>query len=219
MSLVMLELHSYWRSSASYRVRSALNLKRLPYKIVPVHLARDGGEQHSADYRALNPQELVPTLRDGDFTLSQSIPILQYLEELHPEPALAPTELHARMRHWSFCQYIACELQPLQNLRVLNYLTSTFGISEAQKIEWLRHWFSTGLAALEQSLPNAESLYCFGDTPTYADCCLVPHFFACDRFGVDVTPYPRLLAIVTRLRALPEFIAAHPNQQADAPPA
>lgn len=216
----MLELHAYWRSSASYRVRCALNLKRLPHRIVPVNIIRDGGEQHGAAYAQLNPQRLVPTLVDGEFTLSQSLAIFQYLEERHPEPALVPAALHARLRMWSFCQYIASEMQPLQNTRVLNYLTGTLGIDEAAKAAWLRHWLGTGFTALEAMLgPGHDDPYCFGAMPTYADCCLVPQWFAGERFGVDLAPFPRLAAIVARLRALPAFEAAHPSRQPDAIPA
>jgi len=214
----MLELHSYWRSSAAYRVRCALNLKKLPYDIVPVHLVRDGGQQHSARYRALNPQGLVPTLVDDDFALTQSLAIFQYLEELHPTPALVPSDRRLRARQWAFCNAIACELQPMQNLRVLNYLSGPLQLSEEQKAEWLRHWITEGMAALAKLLPAKEFAYSFADTPTYADCCLAPQAFACERFGIALEAWPRLAAIVERLRALPEIAAAHPSVHPDALP-
>ena len=216
----MLELHAYWRSSASYRVRCALNLKQLPYRIVPVNIVRDGGEQHGETYRALNPQRLVPTLVDGDFTLSQSLAIFQYLEARHPAPALVPDALHARMRMWSFCLYIASEMQPMQNTRVLNYLSGPLAISDTAKATWLRHWLGTGFAALEAMLGTAhDARYTFGDTPSYADCCLVPQLFAGERFGVDLSVCPTLVAIGKRLQALPAFESAQPARQPDAPPA
>ncbi|GAC1620190.1 MAG: maleylacetoacetate isomerase [Nevskia sp.] len=215
----MLELHAYWRSSASYRVRCALNLKQLPYRIVPVNIVRDGGEQHREDYRALNPQRLVPTLVDGDFVLSQSLAIFQYLEERQPQPALVPAEQHARLRMWSFCLYIASEMQPLQNTRVLNYLVGPLALSDDAKSAWLRHWLATGFSALEAMLgARHASRYTFGDAPTYADCCLVPQIAAAERFGVDLSVCPQLVAITARLRALPAFEAAQPSKQPDAQP-
>jgi maleylacetoacetate isomerase len=213
----MIQLHAYWRSSASYRVRCALNLKGIPYEIVPVNIIRHGGEQHADDYRALNPQRLVPTLVDGDQVLTQSLAILQYLEERYPVPSLLPTDPAARSAMWSFCQYIACEIQPLQNTRVLNYLSGPLGIADEAKSTWLRHWLGIGLTALEAMLATRpESACCYGDTPGFADCCLVPQMFSAERFGVDLSALPRLVAVTARLRELPAFAAAHPQQQPDA---
>lgn len=216
----MLLLHSYWRSSASYRVRIALALKGLPYKTRPVHLLRDGGEQHGAAYRALNPEGRVPLLVDGEFRLGQSLAILRYLDERFPERPLLPADLQLRARAWQFCEAINADIQPLQNLAPLGYLTRELGVSEAQKETWIRHWIDRGLSALEaevadQPLEGAV----FGATPGAADCCLVPQLFAARRFGADLGKYPRLMALAGRLETLPEFAAAHPLAQPDAQPA
>ncbi|HWY26029.1 MAG TPA: maleylacetoacetate isomerase, partial [Nevskia sp.] len=171
----MLKLYNYWRSSASYRVRIALNLKLVAFESVPVHLVRGGGEHHRPEYHALNPQELVPLLVDGDFTLGQSLAIFQYLESRLPQPPLAPTDPREAARMWAFCQAVACEIQPLQNTRVLDYLRDELALDEECRKAWLRHWIGVGLQALEETLRSRpESAYCFGDSPTYADCCLVP---------------------------------------------
>jgi maleylacetoacetate isomerase len=213
----MLELHAYWRSSASYRVRCALNLKQVLHTIVPVNIVRDGGEQHGAAYRALNPQRLVPTLVEGDFVLSQSLVIFQYLEERYPEPSLLPADSTTRLRMWSFCQYIASEMQPMQNTRVLKYLGDPLGLGDEGKSIWLKHWLDEGFIALEAMLgADHATRYSFGDRPSFADCCLVPQLFAGERFGADLSVCPRLVAIATRLRTLPAFEAAHPARQPDA---
>lgn len=213
----MLELHAYWRSSASYRVRIALNLKGLPYRVVPVHLLRDGGEQHSAAYRQLNPQARVPLLVDGEFRLSQSLAILDYLEARHPQPALLPDEPRLRARVLAFCHAIAADVQPLQNLSVLHYLEHTLGIDAEARQAWTRHWIDRGLAALEaERAPDDPGRYCFGDRPTLADCVLVPQIYAARRFGANLDRYPQLVAIAERCEALPAFQAAHPDRQPDA---
>lgn len=213
----MLTLYSYWRSSASYRVRLALALKGLAYAVVPVHLVKDGGQQHAAAYKALNPEGRVPLLVDGDFKLGQSLAIFQYLEARYPEPALLPDTLQLRARVWQFCEAINADMQPLHNLSPLNYLTGRLGLSEAQKLEWIRHWIERGLGALEQELaPLPERAALFADTPGYADCCLVPQLYAARRFGADLSVCPRLVATAVRLEALPAFFAAHPDRQVDA---
>lgn len=212
----MLRLYSYWRSSSSYRVRIALNLKLVEYETVPVHLLRDGGEQRKAEYHALNPQELVPLLVDGDFTLGQSLAIFHYLEAQLPQPALVPEDSREAARMWSFCQAIACEIQPLQNTRLLQYLGSELELDEERRNSWLRHWIGGGLDALEEELRRRPvTPYCFGETPTYADCCLVPQMFAAERFGA-VRDWPRLQAVAARCREHPAFAAAHPERQPDA---
>lgn len=212
----MLRLYSYWRSSSSYRVRIALNLKLVEYETVPIHLLRDGGEQRKAEYHALNPQQLVPLLVDGDFTLGQSLAIFHYLEAQVPQPALVPEDSREAARMWSFCQAIACEIQPLQNTRLLQYLGSELGLDEDRRNSWLRHWIGGGLDALEEELHRRPATpYCFGETPTYADCCLVPQMFAAERFGA-VRDWPRLQAVAARCREHPAFAAAHPQRQPDA---
>ena len=213
----MLKLHAYWRSSASYRVRIALHLKGLPFEVMPVHLVKNGGEQHQPAYRALNPEGRVPLLVDGDFKLGQSLAIFQYLEAQHPTPALLPVEVQQRARVWQFCEAINADIQPLQNLGPLGYLTGTLGLSEEQKTSWVRHWIDRGLSALEQEISHLpERAAVFGDSPGYADCCLVPQIYAARRFDCDTGRYPRLLATSERLEKLPAFVAAHPERQPDA---
>jgi maleylacetoacetate isomerase len=212
----MLKLYSYWRSSCSHRVRIALNLKGLPYTLVPVHLLRGGGEQHRPEYLALNPQGLVPLLVDGDFSLSQSLAIMQYLEQYRPQPALLPAGAREALRMWAFCQAIACEIQPLQNTRVQQYLSRELALDEARRNAWLRHWIAIGLNALEQSLQDrTHSEFCFGPAPTYAECCLVPQLAAADRYGA-VGDWPRLRAAAQACAGLQAFIDAHPERQPDA---
>ena len=215
-----LKLYSYWRSSASYRVRIALALKNLDYEYLPVHLTRDGGEQYSAEYRALNPQQRVPFLVDGEFGIGQSLAILDYLEARFPTPALVPADERERARMLSFCHCIASDMQPLQNLGPLNYLTGTLGLSEAQKMTWLRHWIDRGMSALEAEwAQRPDSAFVMGEEPSQADCCLVPQIYAAERFGGNLAAYPRLTALALRLRELPAFAAAHPDCQPDAMPA
>ena len=212
----MLKLYNYWRSSCSYRVRIALNLKLIEYQTVPVHLLRDGGEQHKTEFHALNPQELVPLLVDGDFALGQSLAIFQYLEAQVPQPALVPEDPRDAGRMWSFCQAIASEIQPLQNSRVTRYMAEVLELDEERRKAWLRHWIGLGLDALEEELRGREATpYCFGETPTYADCCLVAQMYSTERFGA-VRDWPRLQAITARCREHEGFIAAHPDNQVDA---
>jgi len=211
----MLKLYSYWRSSAAYRVRIALNLKVLDYSIVPVHLVRDGGEQHAEAYRTLNPQELVPLLDDGGLRVPQSLAIFQYLEERWPQPRLTPDDLPERARMWAFCQAIACDIHPLNNLRVLNYLQGKLSVSSADRDAWYRHWITEGFRALEQAVAGSGT-YAFGDAPTYADCCLVPQWYNAERYNTPLEDYPRLAAIVAACREHPAFAAAHPDRQPDA---
>ena len=221
----MLKLYSFWRSSASYRVRIALNLKGLRYEYVPVHLARDGGEQNAPAYRALNPQGRVPLLVDGDFRVAQSMAILDYLEALQPGPALLPADARLRARVLAFCHAIVADIQPLQNTGPLKYLGDHFGADEARKAAWNRHWIQRGLEALEQERTLAmragrpDTPCAFGDAPTWADCVLVPQVYNAERWQCDVAKFPRLHGLAQRLRELPAFAAAHPDRQPDAPKA
>ena len=219
MTAGMLKLYSFWRSSAVYRVRIALNLKHQAYETVPVHLVRDGGEQHTAAFAELNPQELVPVLMHGSRILRQSLAIIDYIDETWPEPPLMPSVARDRQRVRAIAQMIACEIHPLNNLRVLKYLETTFGASEAQREDWTRHWITEGFKALEKVLADNPSTgtFCEGDVPTMADCCLVPQVYNANRFKVDLTPFPTIRRINDACVAMPEFEAAKPENQPDAP--
>ena len=215
----MLTLHSYFRSSAAYRVRIALALKGLAFDTAVVHLLRGGGEQLQDAYRSINPAALVPALQDGGATLTQSLAILEYLEETHPQPPLLPADALGRARVRALACTVACDIHPVNNLRVLNYLRDTLYADDAARSNWALHWMALGLRALEQHLARepATGLCCHGDTPTLADCCLVPQLFNARRFGLDLAPYPTLVRIDQHCAALPAFAAAHPAQQPDAP--
>jgi len=212
------KLYGYFRSSASYRVRIALNLKGLAYESVPVHLTRGGGEQLKPEFRELNPQALVPVLQDGGRLLAQSLAIIEYLDEVHPQVPLLPKDPPGRARVRALAQAIACDLHPLNNLRVLNYLTGPMGLADGAKQAWYGHWIAEGLGALEAALAgNAETgSYCHGNTPGLADCCLVPQLANARRFKCDVSPYPTLLRIEKSCQALEAFQRAAPEKQPDA---
>lgn len=212
-----MKLHNYFRSSASFRVRIALNLKGLDFEYIPVHIAR--GDHRTGPFASISADRLVPLLEDEGERFSQSMAIIEYLDEVHPEPALLPRDPVGRAHVRALAQSIACEIHPLNNLRVLKYLSGTLGVPEAAKNDWIKHWIAEGFAALETELTAAGSgagQFCFGDTPTLADCCLVPQIFNARRFEVDLSPYPTLVAIDGRCQALPAFQQAHPSQQADA---
>ena len=213
-----MKLYSYFRSSASYRVRIALNLKQLPYETVPVHMLRDGGEQLKDAYRAVNPDAVVPSLVDGDATLQQSLAIIEYLEETHPEPALLPTQPLDRAYVRAIALQVACEIHPLNNLRVLKYLKHTLKVPEEAKNAWYRHWIEAGFASLETRLANdpRTGKLCFGDTPTLADACLIPQVFNAQRFKIDTTQYPSIHRIYGHAITLDAFQRAAPGAQPDA---
>lgn len=214
-----LRLFSYWRSSAAYRVRIGLNLKGLSYETAPVHLVRDGGEQHGVEFRKVNPQGLVPVLQHGQRMLRQSLAILEYLDEVWPQPALLPATSRDRQRVRALAQLVACDIHPLNNLRVLQYFEGTWGVPQPERDAWVQHWMVEGLAAFEAMLDDHPSTgaFCDGHMPTIADCSLVPQLYNARRFGVDLTPYPTILRIEQACLALPAFDAARPEQQPDAP--
>jgi len=213
-----MKLYGYFRSSAAYRVRIALNLKGIAYESLPIHLTRGGGEQLAPAYRKLNPQALVPVLLDGARTLTQSLAIIEYLEETHPQPPLLPNEPGGRARVRSLALAVACEIHPLNNLRVLNYLSGKLGVDDAAKRAWYHHWIAEGLGALEAMMANdpATGSFCHGDAPGLADCCLVPQLANARRFQCDVAPYPTLLRIEANCQALEAFQRAAPARQPDA---
>lgn len=207
-----LKLYDYFRSSACYRVRIALNLKNLSYDLIPIHLLNEGGEHFFEDYKKINPQSLVPTLQDDDHYLTQSIAIIEYLEETHPTPALLPKDPYQRALVRAFALAIAADIHPLNNLRVLTYLQKNLNITDEQKKQWYSHWVELGLAALEQKLVNQNSntTFCFTDYPSFADICLIPQIFNARRFQCDMTNYPTLIKIEENCLKLPAFNNAAP---------
>lgn len=213
-----MKLYSYFRSSAAYRVRIALNLKQLPFDYVPVHLLRDGGQQLQDTYRAMSPDALVPTLIDGDVPLQQSLAIIEYLEETHPTPPLLPKQPVDRAYVRAIALQIACEIHPLNNLRVLKYLKHMLQVPEDAKNDWYRHWIESGFASLEARLANdpRTGKLCFGDTPTMADICIVTQVFNAHRFSIETAHYPTIQRIYEYASTLDAFKAAAPGVQPDA---
>ncbi|AFT86040.1 maleylacetoacetate isomerase [Paraburkholderia phenoliruptrix] len=214
-----MKLYSYFRSSASYRVRIALNLKGISYDYLPVHLLRDGGEQFAPSYREINPDRLVPTLvDDAGVPIPQSLAIIEYLEETHPTPPLLPRKPADRAYVRSLALQIASEIHPLNNLRVLKYLTENLGVNEGAKNAWYCHWVEAGFSSLEARLAGdaRTGTFCYGDAPTLADLCLVPQVFNARRFSIDVNCYPTLARINDNALQLEAFAKAAPDRQYDA---
>lgn len=213
-------LYDYWRSSACYRVRIGLNLKGLRYAQAPVHLVRNGGEQHSAEHHARNPMEAVPVLVHGANVIHQSLAILEYLDEAGEADAanLLPAEPLARARVRSLALLIACDVHPLNNLRVMKYLEREWGAAADARETWMRHWMSEGFRAFEALLASdpATGLCCHGDTPTLADACLIPQVYNANRFGVDLAPFPTIRRVNEHCLSLAAFDAARPENQPDA---
>jgi len=214
-----LTLYGYWRSSAAYRVRIALNLKGLAYRQVPVHLVKDGGQQHAAEYRALNPQGLVPLLVDegnGGVRIAQSLAILEYLDEVFPVPALLPADPAQRAQVRALALHIACDIHPLNNLRVLQYLSDELGASDEAKNAWYRHWVGKGLVAVEQGLSVFGGGLSLGNRPGYLEACVIPQLYNARRFACSLEAFPRLLEMEGRCLTLDAFKAAAPEAQPDA---
>lgn len=215
----MLTLYDYFRSSAAYRLRIALNIKGVAYAQIPVHLVRDGGEHHKDAYRAINPQGRVPSLALDDgkghqTVLTQSPAILEWLEERHPEPTLLPGDAEERAKIRAIAALIACDIHPLNNLNVMNYLKDTFNVAQDDVTIWYANWVTRGFEAIEALLPE-DGLFAFGDTPTLADIYLVPQVFNARRFNVALDKFPKIVARDATCQKIAAFATAHPTRQPD----
>jgi maleylacetoacetate isomerase len=210
-----MKLYSYFRSSAAFRVRIALNLKKLSYETAAIHLRRN--DQSKPDYRSVNPQGLVPALEQDGERLIQSLAIIEYLDEVHPEPALLPENPADRARVRALADIVACDIHPINNLRVLRYLTHELGHDEAAIAKWYNHWIDAGFQAIEPLLAQDARTgdFCHGDVPGLADAALVPQVVNAERYHLDLAPYPTLARIFQNCMRLEPFIAAHPNSQPD----
>ncbi len=209
-----MRLYDYWRSSAAYRVRIALNFKGLAYEQVAINLR--AGAQRTAEFLEINPQGLVPVLEDEGVRLTQSLPILNYLEERYPAPALLPKDAPGRATSRAIAVAIACEIHPLNNLRVLQYLERELGLSEAQRLAWYRNWMAEGLGAIETMLARSAGAFAVADAPSLADVCLVPQVYNARRYQCDLEPYPMIRRIDERCREIEAFAKAAPERQPDA---
>ena len=211
-----MKLHTYFRSSAAFRVRIALNLKQLAYEPAFVHLAK--GAHRQPAFASVNPQALLPVLEDGSTVLNQSLAIIEYLEEKHPEPSLLPGDAASRARVRSLSLLVACEIHPLNNLRTLTYLRKGLGQTEEQVATWYRHWIADGLAKLERELTadKGAGKFSHGDSPTMADCCLVPQVFNAKRYDSDLSLYPAVMRVFDACMKLEAFDRAQPSKQPDA---
>ncbi len=213
-----MKLYTYYRSSAAFRARIALNYKGVAYESIPRHLLRQGGEHRQADYLKVNPQGLVPALEDDGVVIGQSLAIMEYLEEKFPEPPLLPRDPLARAQVRSMTLGIACDMHPLQNLRVTNYVARELGQDDAQVARWRLHWIDLGLGVLEEMVNrhSGDGRHCFGNSVTFVDVCLLPQMVSARRFGCDVSRYPALVKVCEHLETLPAFANARPEVQPDA---
>ena len=209
-----LKLYDYFRSSACFRVRIALELKKLNYELIPIHLVHQGGEQFSDAYQSINPQSLVPSLQDGKKIITQSLAIIGYLNDLYPSPSLLPTDSYLKAKVNAFALTIVADTHPLNNLRVLNYLTQELNISDEMKTKWYQHWMIKGLTALEKQLNTikAPQHFCFGDQASLADICLIPQLYNARRFNIDLSHYPTLVRIDEYCQLQSTFIKAWPKE-------
>ena len=212
-----MELFTYFRSSAAYRARIVLNLKGLNADFRFVHLVKDGGQQHTPEFKAVNPQCFIPALVDGGHTITQSLAIAEYVDEIHPEPPLLPKDPAARARVRALALVVACDIHPLTNQRILKYLEKEYALDEAQRKRWIQHWVTEGFGPLEKLLADdlATGKCCHGDTPTIADVFLVPQMFSARRFDTDLSPFPTLRRINEHCLTLKAFIDAAPDKQPD----
>ena len=213
----MIKLYSYFRSSSSYRVRIALNLKNQPFETVPVHLLNDGGEQFKEAFSKVNGAHRIPSIDHSGKIISQSVAIMEYLETQFPTPALYPTDSFQKALCRQLVEIINSDIQPLQNLSVLKKLVNDHGFTDDQKENWIRHWISLGFASFEKLLNKTSGEFCVGDSPGVADCFLIPQVYNAIRFKVDMTAYPKIVAINEKALKLEAFILASPENQPDAP--
>ena len=211
-----MKLYGYWRSSAAYRVRIALYMKGIDFESIPVHLVKNGGEQHSDNYVAINATHLVPTLVDDNVTLNQSVAILDYLDAMHPQAPLYPEKPSDRALVLALVLDIACEIHPVNNLRVQQYLQKELNVSDGDKLAWSHYWMNVGFKAIESKLQQTSGLYCFGDTVTAADLCLVPQVYNAKRFNLDMSAFPNISKVVDNCNQLDAFKKALPENQKDA---
>ncbi len=212
---LVLSLYSYFRSSASYRVRIALNWKELNYKYIPIHLIKDGGGQNSEAYRAINPMGHVPALDHDGFLVSESMAIIDYLDSVFPQNRLFPSDPRSRASMMQACELINSGIQPLQNLKVLGYLETRVGLQKVDTDTWVKHWIDSGLTSLERLLEKTAGTYSFGGDVSAADCFVIPQCFASRRFGVKIENFPNLARVEANALQLPAFQKAHPEKQPD----
>lgn len=213
----MIKLYSYYRSSSSYRVRIALNLKNLDYEIIPIHLLKEGGEQFSPDFKKINPAAKIPVINYDGHIIAQSIAIIEYLDETFPSIPLYPENPVQKAKVRQLCEIINSDIQPLQNLAVLKKLVADYGISEEKKEDWIRHWISLGFHSFESLVATTAGQFCIGDKPSAVDCFLIPQVYNAHRFSMDLKPFPTIERIHREAAQLDPFIAAHPDNQPDSP--